>query len=138
MGRAFIIDTIAKQAAETIAELVLSPGEINIGYEDVEAIMSQQGPVLISTGRGIGNDRILRACHNALANPWKETMTKSASRVLLNITGPSNLLLQEVNDAVAMVKARIATKAEIILGVTMTSKWDDEVKIILLAGGVQT
>jgi len=92
MERAFIIDTLAKQAVETIAELLLIPGEINIGYEDIKAIMGQQGPVLISTGSGTGDDRILKACHDALANPWKETMTKSASRVLLNITGPSNLL----------------------------------------------
>jgi cell division GTPase FtsZ len=65
-------------------------------------------------------------------------MTKSASRVLLNITGPSNLLLKEVNEAVEMVKGRMATSAEVIFGVTLNGKYDDEVKVILLAGGISS
>ena len=134
MERAFIIDTAAKEALETIAELILIPGEINIGYSEIKEILSQQDPVSIAIGAGTGKNRTLDACQVALDNLLIDTsMTKPARRVLLNITGPSNLLLKEVNDAIDMVKEKMATSAGVIFGVALSGKYDDEVKIILLA-----
>ena len=139
MERSFIIYTGVKEIVQTMSELLLTRGEINIGYDDIKDVLCQQGPVSITIGIGTGKNRTVDACQVALSNPVIDaSMTKSASRVLLNITGPSNLLLKEVNDAVAMVKERMATSAEIIFGVTLNDKYDDEVKVILLAGGISS
>jgi len=132
MGKAFIIDTVAKQAVEIITELLVTPGEINIGYDDIKAIMGQQGPVLISTGSGAGNDRILEACHDALANPWKETTIKAATKVLVNITGPSELFLKEVNDGLDIIKEAVSPTAEVIFGVARDNRLKDEIRIVLI------
>lgn len=138
MGQAFIIDTIAKQAVEIITELLITPGEINIGYDDIKAMMGGQEPVLISTGSGTGDDRILNACHDALTSLWKKITTQAATKLLLNITGPSDLLLKEVNLAVDIVKERMAVSTEITFGVTINDKYDDEAKVVLLAGGISS
>ena len=133
MERAFIIDTIAKQAVEIITELLVTPGEINIGYSDIKAIMGQRGPVLISTGSGTGEDRILKACRDALANPWKETTLKAATKVLVNITGPSELFLKEVNDGLDIIKEAVSPTAEVIFGVARDCSLHDQARVVLLA-----
>ena len=133
MEKSFIIDTMAKQAVEIITNLLVTPGEINIGHSDIKAIMDQQGPVLISTGSGTGKDRILKACHDALANPWKETTIKAATKVLVNITGPSNLLLKEVYDVLNIVRGSVPPAAEVIFGVARDSNLHNQVRVTLLA-----
>jgi len=128
------VDNVVKETIEGITELIQTHGEIDISYSDVKTIMRQKGPVLISTGSGTGKDRAIDACQAALSNPLIDaSMLKVATKVLFNITGPSDLLLKEVNDAVDMIKKRVDTIAEVIFGVTLNSKLNDEVKVILFA-----
>jgi cell division GTPase FtsZ len=134
MRTSFHIDTETKQAVMTIAELLLAPSQINIGYDDMKAIMDQHGTVLICTGSGAGNDRVLEACRDVLTNLWKETTSRAATKALLNITGPSDLLLKEVNCAVDIVKETLAALTEFTFGVTINDKYDDEIGVILIAG----
>ena len=91
MERSFIIYTGVKEIVQTMSELLLTSGEINIGYDDIKDVLCQQGPVSIAIGTGTGKNRTLDACQVALSNSLIDaSMTKSARRVLLNITGPSN------------------------------------------------
>ena len=128
------VDNMVKETIEGITELIQTTGEIDISYSDIRTIMRQKGSILISTGSGTGNDRAIDACQAALSNPLIDaSMLKVATKVLFNITGPSGLLLKEVNDAVDMIKKRVDTIAEVIFGVTLNSKLNDEVKVILFA-----
>jgi len=133
MGKSFIIDTIAKQAVQTVSEFLLIPGEISIEHGDINAIMAQQGPVLISTGSGAGKDRVLKACHDALTNLWKETTIKAATKVLVHIAGPSGLLLKEVNDGLDTIREAVSPAAEVVFGVACYSNLHDQAKVTLLA-----
>jgi cell division protein FtsZ len=133
MRKAFIIDDKVKQAVEIITDLLATPGEINIGYSDVKAIISQQGPVLLSTGSGAGNDRVLKACHDALTNSWNKTTIMAATKVLVNITGPTDLLLKEVNDGLDVIRESVSPTTEVIFGVARDSNLHDQIKVTLLA-----
>jgi len=128
------VDNMVKETIEGITELIQTTGEIDISYSDIRAIMHQKGPILISTGSGTGKDRAIDACQAALSNPLIDaSMFKVATKVLFNITGPSDLLLKEVNDAVDVIKEGVDTTTEVIFGVTLDSKLNDEVKVILFA-----
>ncbi len=130
------VDNMVKETIEGITELIQTTGEIDISYSDIRAIMRQKGPILISTGSATGKNRAIDACQAALSNPLIDaSMLKVATKVLFNITGPSDLLLKEVNDAVDVIKKEANASAEVIFGVTLTSKLNDEVKIILFAAG---
>jgi len=137
VDRAFkAVDNMVKETIEGITELIQTTGEIDISYSDIRAIMHQKGPILISTGSGTGKDRAIDACQAALSNPLIDaSMFKVATKVLFNITGPSDLLLKEVNDAVDVIKEGVDTTTEVIFGVTLDSKLNDEVKVILFAVG---
>jgi len=130
------VDNMLREIIEGITELIQTHGEIDISYSDVRAILHRKGPILISTGSGTGKDRAIDACQAALSNPLIDaSMLKVATKVLFNITGPSDLLLKEVNDAVDMIKKRVDTITEVILGVISNSKLNNEVKVILFAVG---
>jgi len=130
------VDNMVKEIIEGITELIQTTGEIDISYSDVRTILHRKGPILISTGSGTGKDRAIDACQAALSNPLIDaSMLKVATKVLFNITGPSDLLLKEVNDAVDMIKKGVGKAAEVIFGVTLNSKLNDEVKVILFAVG---
>jgi cell division protein FtsZ len=130
------VGNMVKETIEGITELIQTTGEIDISYSDIRTILHRKSPILISTGSGTGKDRAIDACQAALSNPLIDaSMLKVATKVLFNITGPSDLLLKEVNDAVDMIKKRVDTIAEVIFGVTLNSKLNDEVKVILFAVG---
>jgi len=136
MGISVSIARQMKQAAVAVAELVLTAGGIRIGSDDIRAVMGQHGRVYICTGHGTGDDRVLKACRHALANLRRATKGRAPTKVVLGITGPSDLLLKEVNRAVSVVEATLAPASEVTFGVAIDHKRHDRITIILFAGGL--
>ena len=133
MGKAFIIHGKAKQAVEIITDLLATPGTISIEHSAIKAIVGQEGNVLICIGSGAGKDRVIEACQDALNNSRKEADIKQATKVLVNITGPTDLLLKEVNDGLDIVKESVSPTAEIIFGVTRGGTLHNQAKVTLVA-----
>ena len=133
MGKALVIDDKIKQAVDIITGLVMNPSEISIGYDDIKVILDLGGNLLISVGRGTGRNRALKACQDALNNPWKELFVKDATVVLLNITCPSDLRLEEVNEALNLIKESVAVNAVVNFGVARDSSLRNQVRVTLLA-----
>lgn len=99
--------------------------------------MHQESPVSIFTGSGTGTDRAIDACQAALSNPLIDaSMLKVAAKVLFNVTGPSDLLLREVNDAADVISREVNTTAELILEVILDTRLNDEVKVTLFAESI--
>jgi len=121
---------------ESIAELVLTPGLIEVGYSDIKDIVRLGKPVCISVGLGAGKDRAINASRAMLDNYSLDTsIIKEATHVLFNISGPSDLSLQEVYDAAEMIKKAIPPTAEITFGLIHSRTLNDEVRVILFAAG---
>ena len=132
MGKAFVIDDKIKQAVDIITGLVMNPSEISIGYDDIKVIQDLGGNLLISVGRGSGKNRAVKACQDALNNPWKELIVKEATVVLVNITGPLDLCLEEVNEVLNLIKESVAVNAAVNFGVARDSSLRDQVRVTLL------
>ena len=132
MGQAIIIDGTTKQAIMDVAERLLKPGEINLGWNDVKTVLLQDVETKVSFGSRTGQNRTLKACEDAPASHRTATMAKAATKVLFHLTGPENLLLGEVNDAIDMIKRIVWPSAEVIFGVARDGSLKDEVRIILL------
>ena len=133
MGKALVIDDKTKEAVDIITGLVMNPSEISIGYDDIKVILDLGGNLLISVGRGTGKNRALKACQDALNNPWKETIAKDGTVVLVNITGPSDLCLEEVNEVLNLIKESVAVNAAVNFGVARDSSLRNQVRVTLLA-----
>jgi cell division GTPase FtsZ len=128
MGKGFYIYGTIKRTVIGMAECLLPPGEINLGWNDIRNVLLQDGETVITFGSGTGKSRATKACDDALSAYRSATRTtKRAARLLFRLTGPENLLLKEVNDARETIERSLCPTAEVIFGVAR-----DEVRIIVL------
>ena len=94
-------DDILRQGVQGITDLITIPGLINLDFADVRTIMRDAGSALMGVGSASGEARALDAAKAAITSPLIEESIKGATGMLLNITGPEDLGLFEVNEAAA-------------------------------------
>jgi cell division protein FtsZ len=131
-----VADDVLRQGVQGVSDLVTLPGLINLDFADVRTIMSDAGPALLGIGMGTGDKRALEAAEAAVASPLLETSMEGARKILLSITGGSDLSLFEVNDAAKAVSAAAHPDANIIFGAMVDEKLgDDQVWVTVVATG---
>jgi len=130
-----IADDVLRQGVQGIADLIVSPGVINLDFADVKAIMSDAGEALMGIGFGSGDSRAEDAAKQAVSSPLLETSIDGARGILFSITGGSDLTLHEIQKAAQIVKASADPSANIIFGVVSDEKMQGEVKITVIATG---
>jgi len=108
---------VLKHGVQSITDLMVRPGIINLDFADVETIMSGMGKAMMGTGEAEGDQRASEATDQALKNPLiDEYSLKGAKGLLINITGGKDLTLFEVDEAVNKVRAEVDSEAELIIG----------------------
>src|SRR2546429_1121879 len=97
-------DDVLRQAVQGISDLITVPGFINVDFADVRTIMQGMGMALMGTGTARGETRSADAARRAISSPLlEEASIQGARGVLINITGPENLLLHEVSEAASVI-----------------------------------
>ena len=132
-----ISDDVLRQAVQGISDLINLPGEINVDFADVRAIMSNAGTALMGMGRasGSGEDRARNAAMMAIDSPLLELSIEGARGVLFNVQGGKNLSLMEVSEAAEIISAHSDPEAKIIFGTSVDSNLQDEIRITVVATG---
>ena len=133
-----IADDVLRSGVQSIAELVTVPGQINVDFADINAIMRNAGPAWMSIGWGSGANRARDAAQNAITNPLLDSSIERAKGVLLNITGGSDLRLSELHEASEVIQRMVDPEANIIFGMVTDSKMEGEVKLTIVATGFPT
>ncbi len=131
-----IADDVLRQGVQSIAELVTVPGEINLDFADVRTVMLGAGSAWMAIGYGRGPQRVHDATREAMASPLLDAPIEGATRVLLNITGGTDLTLQEVQQAADYVSRLVDPEANIIFGMVSDPKMEDEVRVTVIATGL--
>ncbi len=126
-------DSVLHQGVQAIAEVVTVPGEINVDFADVKTILSNAGPAWLAIGRGKGEKRAVDAAKMATRSPLLDIAMDGAKRILFVITGGTNLSLQEVQDAAAVLEEMSDPEANIIFGTSRDPRLEDEVKMTMVA-----
>ena len=133
-----LADDVLRHGVQAIAEVITTPGMINLDFADVKAIMKDAGPAWMSIGKGTGQNRAIDAAKEALASPLLEVSIQGSKGVLFNVVGGSTLTLFEVNQAADVIKGAVDPDANIIFGVANDPGMDQEVRITLIATGFQS
>ncbi len=128
-----LADSVLSQGVQAIAEVVTVPGEINVDFADVKAIMTGAGPTWMAVGRGKGEFRATDAVREATRSPLLDIAIDGAKRILLVISGGSDLTIKEVEEAASAVYEMADPDANIIFGTVRDDTLGDEVKITLIA-----
>lgn len=127
------IDSILHQGVKGIAELITTPGLINVDFADVRAIMSNAGTALMGMGTGSGEKRALAAIKQSISSPLLEVSIEGAKGILFNIIGGPELSMKEVDEAASIIAKTADSDADIIFGAVIDDKMMDQVKITLIA-----
>lgn len=134
MEKGFTIDRMTKEKLVRIAECLLTPGEINLSWNDISDVLLQDGETVIAFDSGTGKSRWIKACSGALSNyRTASQMARRTKRLLFRVVGPENLLLKEVNDAKKMIEGSLCPTSEVVFGVARDESLKDEVRITIIA-----
>ncbi len=128
-------DDVLRQGIQGISELITMPGTVNLDFADVRKVMTDAGPALMAIGTGHGEHRATDAARQAIASPLLDVEITGATGVLFNVTGPSNLSLQELDAAARTIGEVVDPEAEIIFGTAVDESLQDEVRITVIATG---
>ncbi|MBM4448057.1 MAG: cell division protein FtsZ [Chloroflexi bacterium] len=130
-----LADDVLRHGVQAIAEVITTPGLINLDFADVKAIMKDAGPAWMSIGRGSGQNRAVEAAKAALASPLLDVSINGSKAVLFNVVGNNSLTLFEVNEAADVIRQAVDPEANIIFGVAHDPTMDTDVRITLIATG---
>ena len=119
---------------QSITDLMVRPGLINLDFADVETVMSSMGKAMMGTGQAEGEGRAVKAAEMAINNPLIDDYTlKGAKGLLVNITGGKDLKLFEVDEAVNKVRAEVDPDAELIIGAITDESLDGLMRVSIVA-----
>jgi len=125
------------QAVQSISNLITIPGLLNPDFADLCTVMTYEGAALIGIGASSGKSRVSKAVKAAISSPFLESSLEEAQGIAFHISGNSNLTLQEVNVAVKTIDKVVSPKAKIVFGATIDDTLQDEIRITIIATGLQ-
>ena len=126
-------NNVLLHGVQSITDLMVRPGLINLDFADVETVMSSMGKAMMGTGQAEGEGRATKAAEMAINNPLIDDYTlKGARGLLVNITGGKDLKLFEVDEAVNKVRAEVDPEAELIIGAITDEKLDGLMRVSIV------
>ncbi len=125
---------VLKFGVQSVTDLMVRPGLINLDFADVETIMKGMGKAMMGTGEAEGENRAEEASNAALNNPLiDEYSLKGAKGLLLNITGGSDLTLFEVDHIANKIRAEVSPDAELIFGSIEDENLNGKIRVSIVA-----
>ena len=133
-----IADDVLRQAVQSISDLIKTTGLINLDFADVTAVMKDAGLAHMGVGRAAGKNKAEEATRIAINSPLLETSIQGAKGIIVNITGPMDMGLEEVEQAAEMVKQVADPDALFMMGTAFDDTLEDELRVTVIATGFGT
>ena len=131
-----LADDVLRQGVQGIIEVITQRGIMNCDFADVRTIMKDSGVAHMGIGDGKGENAAQDAVRAAIESPLLETSIEGAENVLLNITGGSEFSLVDMGEVSSIVRDLVSEEANIIVGTAMDDNLKDEIKVTLIATGL--
>ncbi len=131
-----LADDVLRQGVQGIIEVITQRGIMNCDFADVRTIMKDSGVAHMGIGIGKGENAASDAVRAAIESPLLETSIEGAENVLLNITGGSEFSLVDMGEVSSIVRDMVSEEANIIVGTAMDEALKDEIKVTLIATGL--
>jgi len=129
-----LANNVLKLGVQSVTDLMVKPGLVNLDFADVETIMKGMGKAMMGTGEAEGEKRAEEATNAALLNPLiDEYSLRGAKGLLVNITGGSDLTLFEVEEAVNKIRAEVDPEAELIFGAIEDENLNGKIRVSIVA-----
>ena len=132
-------DDVLYQGVKGVTDLMVRPGLINLDFADVRAVMDEMGKAMMGTGEASGENRAQEAAERAIANPLLDEISLNGAKgVLINITGGYDMTLFELDEAANVIRDKVDSDANIIVGSTLDPDMDGSVRVSVVATGIDS
>ncbi len=133
------VDGVLVKATKGVSDLIIKQGQINLDFADIKRVMGKGGKALMGIGYGSGEDRAVQAANEAINSPLLDDVSiTEASSVLVNITGPEDLKLEEIDNVMQLIQEKIGDdgEKEILFGIRYDSTYNNRLEITIIATGI--
>ena len=134
----FAADDVLRQGVQSITDLIVIPGLVNLDFADVTSVMKDAGYALMGVGVASGKDKAKIAAQNAISSPLLGTSIQGAKGLIVNIKASPDIGLDEIQDASTMISEQADEDAIIIWGAALDEEMEDSISVIVIATGFPT
>jgi len=128
------IDEVLHNAVQGVADLIASPGLVNVDFADVRAVLQNSGTAIVGLGVAGGNERATNAVAQALSSPLLEVSVDGAKGVLFGIAANKDLRMTEVDEIAKSISESVDSGCKIIFGAYNDRKLKSgKIKVTLIA-----
>ena len=139
LNKAFMVsDEILGRAVKGITELITKTGLVSLDFADIRSIMKGSGMAMIGMGESESGDRAIESVHEALSSPLLDMDMSNAKGALINISGSSDLTLQESEKIVQIVADKLDPEANIIWGAQIDESLHNIIRTTIVVSGVKS
>lgn len=133
-----VADDVLYKACNGIAEIIHTPGLINVDFEDLRTVMSERGTAMMGTATASGADRARQAAERAIACPLLEGANLQGARgLLVYITASAETMSQsELRQVMSVMKNFVSKDAMQVLGTAFDNSMGDELRVTVVATGL--
>ncbi len=138
LNKAFMVaDEILGRAVKGITELITKKGLVGLDFADIRTIMQGSGMAMIGMGESESADRAIESVHEALNSPLLDLDISDAKGALINISGSSDLTLDESEKIVQIVADQLDPEANIIWGAQIDEDLQNTIRTTIIVSGVK-
>ncbi len=131
-----LCDEVLRQAVQGISDLITTPGDINVDFADVRAVLDNAGSALMGVGVGSGEKRAEEAAKAAINSPLLDISIHGAKGILFSVAGSDDVTMFEIQDAAKIITESADPNAKIIFGsIRDESIKKGELKVTVIASG---
>lgn len=124
-------------AVATLVSIVGDSGIVNVDLADVKTVFRPVDLAALGVGNG-SIDEPTAAVEDAVVSLPRGVETDAASGVLVDLIGPPDMSVADVNEAVSTVRDRVGPDAHVIWGGAVDPESDGTLEVRLVFANVET
>jgi cell division protein FtsZ len=130
-------DEVLYKGVHGVTDLFLTPGLVNVDFNDIKTVMSEMGQAMMGTGEAEGERRAILAAEMAISSPLLDGISMAGARgVLINITGGNDMTLYEADEASNRIREEVDPEANIIWGTAIVPEMTGKIRVSVVATGI--
>ena len=133
-----VSDEVLMRSVKGITELITKPGLVNLDFADVRTVMEKGGVAMIGLGESDSNSKAQDSVKSALRSPLLDVDISGANSALVNVTGGTDMSIEEAEGVVEEIYNRIDPDARIIWGTSVDEDLEGEMRTMIVVTGVES
>jgi cell division protein FtsZ len=133
-----VSDEVLMRSVKGITELITKPGLVNLDFADVRTVMERGGVAMIGLGESDSDSKAQDSVKTALRSPLLDVDISGANSALVNVTGGSDMSIEEAEGVVEEIYDRIDPDARIIWGTSVDEELEGMMRTMIVVTGVDS